>query len=594
MIKILFFILTFPFRVFLYLYNKITYFFTKEKILFLRIPQKFTYYEKVGLINLLQELEEENYFDFLLLLRNISQEKKIKKVIVYVPSLEELSWNVIEELIQLIHTIRENKKEVYTYLEGGGIKSLLVASTGNFRYSGDWNQFSVTLPFFDEFYLGDFLKNLGIEVEIFSAGKYKSAGEIFSRNTISKYAKENYFELLNVQRNLIYQSFLEQKHLSEDTINKMWNLFKNQSIVSSLDLYKIGFFNELIEYVQLKEYVNEGSSKNTNNFKEDKLKQNSKFIKQEKKIEKNIIEREDFIKIFKKKEFVLFPFTKKKIPIALVVMDGIITMGEEGSPRAGTIKAKSYAKILQELKDSKERVVLIYLNSPGGMSDASEILYQEIGKLSRTKPVYILQGSVAASGGYYISCAANKIFSNKFTITGSIGVLRIRPNLKKLYKKYKINKAKFLFDKTTEIFSEDADLKKDSKLLLQNTTYQTYEIFLDRVARGRKIEKENLKKFAEGRVFSSVDFQKNGLIDKLATFYSVLDEIKKDLNLHQEKIVLNYYPKIKFDFRDLLNFKNLYKLNLSLAQFVNLFYKEYLISLDGLAYYLKNNNLKIL
>lgn len=590
MIKVLFFILTFPFRIFFYLYYKIIYFFTKEKILFLKIPNKFTYYEKVGWINLLQEQEEENYFDFLILLKNISEEKKIKKVIFYIPSLEELSWNTIEEIVQLIHRFKENKKEVYTYLEGGGIKSLLVASTGDYRYSGDWNQFSITLPFFDEFYLGDFLKSLGIEIGIFAAGKYKSAGEMFSRNTISKYAKENYFELLNVQRNLIYQSFIQEIHLSKDRIDKLWNLFKNQSIVSSIDLYKIGFFNELIDQVQLKEYIAGGSSK-IDSIVSDKSKNKNQSKDNEKN---NIIEKEDFIKIYKKKDFSLFPFLRKEIPIAFIIMDGIITMGEEGQPKAGSIRAKSYAKIFQGLKDSKEKAILIYLNSPGGMSDASEILYQEIKKLSQTKPVYILQGSVAASGGYYISCAGNKIFSNKFTITGSIGVLRIRPNIKKLYKKYKINKVKFLFDKTTEIFSEDADLKKDSKLLLQNTTYQTYEIFLDRVAKGRKIEKENLKKFAEGRVFPSGDFEKNGLIDKLATFFDVLEEIKKDLNLHKEKIILNYYPKIKFDFRELLNFKSLYRLNFSFSQFVNLFYNDYLISLEGLVYYLKHNIFRIL
>ncbi len=584
-------ILLFPLRFFLFLYYKITYFFTKKKILFIKIPKRFDLFHKIGLIRIFKE-QEENYFDYLNFLKKISEEPKIEKIILFIPSLENLSLNQIEDMMFVFQNIKQNGKVIFTYVEEGGIKSLLLASIGDFRYSGDWSQFVVLLPFFEEFYLKNFLNQLGIKIDVFTAGKFKSAGEMYSRNSISKYAKENLKEIIENRRSQIYELFIKQKHLSETMIQSLWKLFLDQSIISSKELFNIGFFNELVDFVQLKKFVITKTSPKIETFIYHKVQGKADTISNEKpKEEDGIIDANDLIKLVKKREFILFPFFNKPISIALVVMDGIIHVGEENdSPKSGSISAKPYSKIFQELKDSKEKAVLIYLNSPGGMSDASEILYQEIRKLSRIKPVYVFQGAVAASGGYYISCAANKIIANSFTITGSIGVLRIRPNLKKFYDKYKIKKEILFADKTVDIFSEASNLNKESRKLLNKTTIQTYHVFIDRVSKGRGISFNEVFKFAEGKVFSSVMFHKHQFIDHIMTFTEIFDHIKEDLNISKEKkLKIVYYPLLKIELHHLFRIQKHMNLlrDLNVHHIANFFNKNLLTSIESLLLYFR-------
>ncbi|MFN3604445.1 MAG: signal peptide peptidase SppA [Leptonema sp. (in: bacteria)] len=583
----------FPIRFLVYLYFKIRYFLTKPKILFIKIPTQFSLYERGSFIRFFRE-PEVDYFDFLIFLKKVAEEKKIEKIILYIPSLESLYWNQVEDTLVLLEKIKKSGKEIHSYVEEGGLKSLLIASVGTFRYSSDWSQFVVVLPFYEQFYLKNFLKTIGIEVEVFAAGKYKSAGEMYSRNRISKFAKENYKELLENRRQFILELFLRQENLSKDLVKKLWELFKNQSIISSKELLELGFFTDTIDLVQLKEFVSNGGTKTieTNIYHPVKGLGDTIQENKTKKEIKSILEYENFLKLAKKREFLLFPYVNKAVPIALLVMDGVIVLGEEEEePKTDKIHARAFSKVIQELQESKEKAVIIYLNSPGGMSDASEILYQEIKKLSRIKPVYVFQGSVAASGGYYISCAANKIFANHFTITGSIGVLRLRPNFVKLYRKYKIHKEKFLFDKTTEIFSESSILKKESRKLLKNSAIYIYNAFLDRVAKGRGTTIEFVKKFAEGRVYTSLAFKKNQLIDHVGSFLDIFEEIKKDLKISDlQRIKIYRYPHIKFGIEDLIAFRKTFRKfhAFSLMDYFKILNKDLYFSLEGLLFFIEN------
>jgi protease-4 len=600
MIRILVFILLFPFRFLFYLYYKLNYLFSGDKVVHIKIPEEFAYFEKIGIIKFISEKEEINYFLFLILMNKIAEESKIKKVILEIPSLEGLDWNQIEDIISVIERIRKSGKLVYSYVEEGGIKTLMVASSCDYRYTGDWTQFTTVLPHFEQFYLGDFFKSLGVKFDVFTAGKYKSAGEMYEKNKISAPAKENILELIQDKRNEIYQQFLKTSGLKKSDIQKLWNLFLNQSIVTAQELFELGFIHQLMDQVQLVEFITEEQSP----FISSQIEHNvqgqgdtilkTSEIKEKPKSKLKRITFEEYVKMILKKEYKLFPFVNQPVPIALVVMDGIIIKGkEEDQAKSGTVNAKGYIKILQEVMDSAEKAVLLYINSPGGMSDASELLYQQIRKLSRKKPVFILQGNVAASGGYYISCAGNKVYAYHSTITGSIGVLRLRPVFHQLYKKFKINKSKLMFDKTTDIFSESTPLSKESRELLQKTTMDAYKIFLDRVARGRGKLTEQVKHFAEGRVYSAFRFKEAGLIDDLTNFVGLLEQIKKELQLKEnQKLMINFYPVVKFDLKSLLNIKKLLTDNRSnllegISKWLYTFTLDWYISIEALSIYLE-------
>lgn len=571
-----------------------------DKILHIKIPSKFTYFEKMGIIKLFTDKKEYNYFMFLILMKKIIEEKKIKKVILEIPSLEGLDWIQIEDLISIIEKIRKSGKIVYGYIEEGGIKTLMLASSCDYRYTGDWAQFITVLPHFEQFYLGDFFKNFGIQFDVFTAGKYKSAGEMYQKNKISPAAKENILELIQDRRKEIFKQFSKTPNIKESEIKKLWDLFLNQSIVTAQNLSQVGFIHKFVDQVQLIEFIKDNESPFIPSEIEHNVQGQGDTIPKQKTKDKlavytdkqklKVIPIEKFLKMVHKKEYSLLPFLNPPVSIALLVMDGIIISGEEDDEaKSGTINAKGYIKVIEELKDSSDKAIIIFVNSPGGMSDASEFLYQEIRKLSRIKPVFVLQGDVAASGGYYISCAGNKIFSYDSTITGSIGVIRLRPVLDKLYKKLKINKSKLMFDKTTEIFSESTPLKKESKDLLQKTTNQAYHIFINRVAKGRGKLEEQVMHFAEGRVYTAFRFKEAGLIDENINFLDLLELIKKELQLKEnKKLLINLYPLVKFDIKQILNIKNLAKENRikELFGIIDLLKKDWYLSLETLNIYL--------
>ena len=202
--------------------------------------------------------------------------------------------------------------------------------------------------------------------------------------------------------------------------------------------------------------------------------------------------------------------------------------------------------------ENRDEAVFLYINSPGGSADASEILFESIYSLSRIKPVFALLGSVAASGGYYIACAANRIYASPLSITGSIGVIRIRPDLQGLYQKIGVRKENLFKDPTRDIYSETGKLSAPAKQLVQRTLMNNYRLFLHRVALGRKQKEKDLEKMAEGRVFTAKQFQEVKMIDGHWNVLEVLDDYKKSCGVPVEREYhLHCYPQLKMDLHSL-------------------------------------------
>ncbi len=593
--RVILYIFIFPVRIIFYFYYKFYYKLLSLKILHLQIPEEFSFYPKKGFINLISETYV-NYFEFIVHLRKIAKEPKIEKILLEIPNIESYRWNQIEDIFEILLLIKKSGKEIHVFLEDGGIKSLILSSVAHYRYASDSSQFMILLPHYDQIYWGKFLKRLGIEVEVYAAGKYKSAGEIYQRDKISSYAKENLIEILKDMRSEIFNLLLKSESFSENSVHKFWEMFQNESIITAQKLFQIGFLNQLMDKVQFLEYIQDNGKPfisrevyhnlygKGDEFKQNESKKNLKDMKEK------IIELDKFLKITKKKEFRLFPFFKRRHRVAFVIMKGIIVNGNENEEaKSEIINARAYKKIFQKLKDEPYNGIMIYIDSPGGMSNASETLYEEIRKLSRTKPVYIMMGSVSASGGFYISCAGNKIFSNKLTITGSIGVLRLRPNFYNLYKKFNITKFKILEGKTGDIFSEEGKLKKESKKIMDNSIVHAYKVFIHRVAQSRGFSEEDVQKYAEGKVFLAGKFESCGLIDKTLSFTDFLEAYRKDAGLSpEEAILIEFYPLVKFELKNI--FKITYLLNQKnkiLEEFIKNY--NYYLSFETLNYYFNEN-----
>jgi protease-4 len=173
-------------------------------------------------------------------------------------------------------------------------------------------------------------------------------------------------------------------------------------------------------------------------------------------------------------------------------------------------------------KNPHVKVILIRMDSPGGVAGASQEMYSELKKVQ--KPVIVSVSNLCASGAYYVSCAADLIIANKTSEIGSIGVIMQVPNLEELYNKLGIKYTTIKQGKYKDIGSSDRDLTEEEKKLLEAQTRQIYEIFIKDVSEGRKIDAEKVREIATGWVYLGDEALKLGLIDEIGTY---TDAVKK-------------------------------------------------------------------
>jgi protease-4 len=202
--------------------------------------------------------------------------------------------------------------------------------------------------------------------------------------------------------------------------------------------------------------------------------------------------------------------------IALIDIKGVI------SNYQNTLNYLSAAE-----KDSSIKAVVLNVDSPGGAVGASQEIYRAIEKIRNKKPVIVSMGNVAASGGYYISAAANEIFANPGTITGSIGVIVQHIDLTNLLQKVGVEITNIKSGKNKDILYPNHKLTEENKKLIESTVKNVYEQFLNAVVKYRKIDKEKLRSYADGRIFSGEEALKLGLVDKLGNLQDAIEEARR-------------------------------------------------------------------
>ena len=193
-------------------------------------------------------------------------------------------------------------------------------------------------------------------------------------------------------------------------------------------------------------------------------------------------------------------------------------------------------------EDENIKAMVLRVNSPGGSALASEIIWREVALTKKKMPVIVSMGNVAASGGYYISCLADTIVAQPNTITGSIGVFGIVPNLKGLYE----DKLGLSFDMVkTSKYGDFGSLYRafdsNESNIIQESVNRVYDVFLGRVSDGRGQSKEYIHKVAEGRVWTGLQAKENGLVDVIGGLEDAINIAKEKAKL--EEYSISNYPK---------------------------------------------------
>lgn len=215
--------------------------------------------------------------------------------------------------------------------------------------------------------------------------------------------------------------------------------------------------------------------------------------------------------------------------VALIHVDGVITAGSSGglfsSDNGSAVKVVERLEKARKNKDIK--AIVLRVDSPGGSPAGSEEIYNEIMRVRNTKPVYTSMGDVAASGGYYVASACDRIFADASTVTGSIGVIMETADLSGLFKKLGIDPQVIKSGKHKDIGSPNRPMTPEEKRLIQAMIDDTYDQFLDAVSRGRKMPKAKVKEYATGIVFTGRQAKQIRLIDEIGGLHETINAAAK-------------------------------------------------------------------
>ena len=229
-----------------------------------------------------------------------------------------------------------------------------------------------------------------------------------------------------------------------------------------------------------------------------------------------------------------------------------------GGDRIGVVKIEGtivesepiIEKIIKFRKSKNIKAIILRINSPGGMVAPSQEIYQEVKKACREKKVVVSMESIAASGGYYIACTADKIVANPGTLVGSIGVILQIENIEELLSKIGLKREIVKSGKYKDIGSMTRPMTKEEEAILQGFSDNIYYQFVDAVAEGRDMKREEVLKIADGRIFTGEQAIKLGLIDRLGNLQDTISMTAEMVGIEGEPKVV--YPKKKrpsvFDF----------------------------------------------
>ncbi|GJM32802.1 MAG: signal peptide peptidase SppA [Saprospiraceae bacterium] len=371
--------------------------------------------------------------------------------------------------------------------------------------------FSAQIPFIKEM-----LDKIGVEMQVFWVGDFKSATEPYRRTEMSDANRLQTREFLDGFYNIFLNDITSSRDISESDLRSVINDFKASDPQAALDY-------RLVDGLSYRDEVLTEIKNRLGIDDEDKIQQ---------------VQLLDYYKGHPKETNY-----SASDRIAIVYAEGGIVDGKGDSGNTGD---ETYTKILKKVRtDDKVKALVLRVNSPGGSAMASENIWRELTLIKEAgKPIIVSMGDYAASGGYYIACPADSILAEPNTLTGSIGVFNVFPNFSNLLnEKLGIN-----FDtvKTGDLsagFTPFYELSEKERKIIQGRTNSLYETFLTRVGDGRNMSRDAVHKIAQGRVWTGEKAVELGLVDRLANLESAVESAANLSDLEDYRIVEYPQPK---------------------------------------------------
>ena len=436
----------------------------------------------------------------------------------------------IEEIRAKLADFKTSGKQIIAYSNYYSQYSYLLCSVADKIYLNpngfiDLKGISASVVFFK-----NLLAKIGVETQIIRKGQFKSAVEPFTETKMSNSSRLQTKLLIEDISEFMINCISEERNIE---ISKINNHINELRLNSAAACKKLNYIDDILY--------------------EDQLKDSLKLFSSSTKIKTIDLKNYVNVKLNNKQKI-------SRNKIAVIYANGTISNNKGSINEIGTQTITK--SLIQAREDKNIKAIVLRVNSPGGSAMTSDLIWRETIITKKEKPIIVSMGDYAASGGYYIACAADSIFSNKTTVTGSIGVFGIIPNLKKLYNE----KLSVFFD--TVNTHKYSDMGTNRRLTnfeidkIRENINQIYSDFINKVADGRNMDTLYVDNIGQGRVWSGAKAKEIGLVDSHGGLFDAIDAAKLIANIEDYRII--ELPKKKDPFQDIFS-----KINSS-SKFLNL------------------------
>ena len=479
--------------------------------------------------------DETLLWDLVDALHAAKKDSRIKAVVLDLDNMHGGGQPTLAELTAALKDFRSSGKKVIAHATYYGQAQYYVAAVADEIYLDPLG--FVAIDGYDRYrtYYKDLFDKLGVEVNLFRVGQYKSAAEVYVRNDMSPQDREESLAYLNALWLSYRTAVAEARGLTPEDISTYvansvpaMQAAKGDGAKVALDAKLVtGLKSSLEVEHRLVELV--GKDKDAKSDKDDDELYNGTSL-------------DDYLRIVEAEKKA---HGAGKDKIGVIVAAGEIV---DGSPPPGTVGGESTSKLIREARrDDDVKAIVLRVDSPGGSVLASEEIYREVRAAQKAgKPVVVSMGDLAASGGYYISASADEIWAHPATITGSIGIFGAIPTFQNTLAKIGVNVDGVGTTSLSGQLRVDRALGEDAKKLLQLSIDHGYEEFLARVADGRKKTRDQVHEIAQGRVWIGTDAKSNGLVDHLGLFDQAVKAAAERAKMKGEYDVKRIEPELSW------------------------------------------------
>ena len=414
----------------------------------------------------------------------------------------------LQEIYKGLEKFKKTGRFIVAYADSYGNGTYYLSSIADKVYMNPSGTLALTGINISTVFFKDLLSKIGVEMQIFKVGTFKSAVEPFTQTSMSEANRLQLTTFINSIWTEITKTIARNRGISDTEVN----LYADSGLF--LDDAQTAVHHKLIDSLvyssDMKEIIEKLVDKDYNALTINDM----KFVARNKEYSKN--------------------------RIAIVYAVGEI----DGSNKNEGIDSEDISEDLLDIADNdKIKAVVLRINSPGGSAYGSEQIWKAVSVVKSKKPIVVSMGDYAASGGYYIACNTDRIFAQPTTLTGSIGIFGIFPNIGGLTDKLGIKFDNVKTNKYSDFGATYRPMNTEERAILQRYINNGYELFTKRCAEGRNMNIDSLKAIAEGRIYSGTDAMRLGLVDEMGGLEEAITFAAKKANISDYTI--KYYPSVK-------------------------------------------------